>query len=151
MPYMPVWLVEGMAMYVAGDLPVDAMRAAYSADEEQAWDLVEFTRDRDFGLGEQSGEQTTRDYAYAAFLTRYLVATYGFDRFVTFYDSFEAVPIAAIRDDLAGAEAPAVEDTMGLLAERLTAAGLESTYGTDPETLERDFKRWLEAELARAE
>jgi hypothetical protein len=148
MPFTPVWLVEGMAMEVAEDLPVVTMRAAYDSGNANTWSLQAFTGKRAFGALDSSGEQTAIDYAYAAYLARYLVATYGFDHFVAFYDSFADVPFEAVRDGFVQSEgAPESDEAMGGLAQRLTPEKLQAAFGIDLPALERDFKAWLATQM----
>jgi len=147
MPYTPVWAVEGMAIEVAEELPAETMRAAVQAGKLQGFDLAEFTARRGWGAPDQSGAETALDYAFAAYLTRYLVDRYGFDRFVAFYDSFATVPWARLEKDLPVTESEAVaESAFGTLARDLTAAQLQTAYGLDLATLERDFLAWVETE-----
>ena len=148
MPFTPLWAVEGMAMHVAGDLPTETMRAAYEAGDAEGWSLFEFTGKQSFDASDATGARTAIDYAYAAYLARYLIDTYGFDRFVAFYDSFAAVPLDNMRNELADAEALSEGDTaMGMLAQQLTEARVQEVFGIDLPRLEGEFKRWLGEEL----
>jgi hypothetical protein len=144
MPFTPVWLVEGMAMDVANDLPSETMRALIASGAIEDFDLYAFTTQTAFGLHDPGGTQTAADYSYAAYLARYLVERYGFEALLTFYDSFADVPIEDLRDDLNTGEAGRdLNRTLGVLAGRLTPERLQATYSLDLSTLERDFKAWL--------
>ena len=141
-PFTPVWLVEGVAMEVAGDLPAAAMRTQVDAGALDAFRMISFTEQASFGLLDPDGAQA--DYAFAAYLARYLVEQYGFDGLVEFYDSFSAVPVAAIRDDLSLAgEAVAEGQTLGPLAAKITPELVYEAFDLEFATLERDFLKWL--------
>lgn len=143
MPFTPVWLVEGMAMEVANDLPVMTMRAQITAGALDTFSLDAFTTQTAFGLHDPGGTQTAVDYSYAAYLARYLVERYGFETFLAFYDSFAEVPIETIRYDISisGSEQESSR-TLGMLAGKLTPERLQSVYSIDLATLERDFVAW---------
>ncbi len=148
MPYTPLWLVEGIAMEVSEDLPTETMRALRQAGAVEAFSLTDFTVRRSFATASPSADQTAADYAYSAFLARYLVETYGFDRFLAFYDSFADVPFEDVRGQiLAAAGDDPLDDTLGALAAELIGGRLQATLGLDLATLERDFKAWLPSQL----
>jgi hypothetical protein len=143
-PFTPVWLVEGVAMEVAGDLPAATMRAQIDAGALDAFRLMSFTEQAGFGLHDPNGAQAAADYAYAAYLVRYLVEQYGFDGLLAFYDSFSAVPVAAIRDDLSSARQAAREgQTLGPLAAKITPELVHEAFDLEFATFERDFIQWL--------
>jgi hypothetical protein len=142
MPFTPVWVAEGMAMEVSGDLPIETMRTITSTGALAAFDLTAFTAKESFAETQPGGGQIAADYAYSAYLTRYLVSTYGFERFLAFYDSFAEAPLDDIRAELEAAEGSA-GNTLGDLAARLTPERLQESFGIDLPTLERDFKAWL--------
>ncbi len=144
MPFTPVWLVEGMAMEVAADLPLTTMRTLIADGSLDTFDLEGFTTQSAFGLHDSGGAQTATDYAYAAYLAHYLVERYGFDQLLAFYDSFADVPIEAVREDLdVGQSEQDLTRTLGALAGKLTPERLEATYGIDLLTLQNDFVAWL--------
>ncbi len=144
MPFTPLWLVEGMAMHVSDDLPAAAMQEQRDSGAVDAWQLQEFTALRRFGEHDPAGQQTATEYAYSAYLVRYLIDTYGFERVVEFYTSFAQVDGASIVDDMAEATAPdMVEPLMSRLTLRLTASALKSTFDVDILTFEQDYKQWL--------
>lgn len=144
MPFTPVWLVEGMAMEVANDLPAMTMRAQIASGALDTFRLDAFTMKTAFGLHDPGGTQTAADYSYAAYLARYLVERYGFEAFLAFYDSFAEVPIETIRDDLdVGSSEQDLNRTLGVLAGKLTPERLQASYDIDMATLERDFVGWL--------
>lgn len=144
MPFTPVWLVEGMAMEVANDLPAVTMQAQIVAGALDTFRLDAFTMQSAFGLHDPGGTQTAADYSYAAYLARYLVERYGFEAFLAFYDSFAEVPIEAIRGDLdVGEVQQDLNRTFGTLAGKLTPDRLQAAYGIDLATLEQDFVAWL--------
>lgn len=144
MPWTPLWLVEGMALEVSHDPQTETMRALVRSARAQKLNLRELTAKRTFS--EPDSEQTASDYAYSAYLARYLAATYGFDRLLDFYVSFADIPLADIRADLPAAQ-PALYETMGELAANLMSARLQDAFGIDMNTLERDFKQWLQQQF----
>jgi hypothetical protein len=143
-PYKPVWLVEGMAMEVANDLPSATMRGLIESGELDSFDLGAFTMQTAFGVHDPGGTQTAADYSFAAYLARYLVDRYGFEDFLSFYDSFAGVPIESIRDDLDSGESEQdLDRTLGVLAGKLTPERLQAAYDIDLSTLEEEFIAWL--------
>jgi len=148
MPFTPVWVVEGIAMQVAADLPAATMRAAYGTGAVEAWRLDDFTRLSAFGLRDPSGRQTALEYAFAAYLTRYLVETYGFESLLAFYDSFADPPAAVVDDARLRVDRPDAEgQTMGDLAADLMPERLQTAFTIDAPTLEAEFLRWLPTQL----
>jgi hypothetical protein len=148
MPFTPVWLVEGMAMEIAGDLPQEVMRAQIAAGEIDIFRLDAFTTQPGFGLHDPGGAQTAADYAYAAYLARFLVERYGFETFLAFYDSFANVPVEDVRDELAaGGQSQDLSRTLGKLAGDLTPERLQIAYGIDLATLEQEFVTWLRQQV----
>ncbi len=144
MPFTPLWVVEGMAMEVSRDLPVATMRAVVQSGGLQSWSLQALTARRSFAESDPAGQQTGIDYAYSAYLARYLSATYGFDKYVAFYDSFANIPFDDLRADLSAAQTTSLSDqTMGALAAKLSPTQLQEAFGVASDTLERDFKKWL--------
>jgi hypothetical protein len=129
-------------MEVAGDLPAAAMRTQVDAGALDAFRLISFTEQASFGLHDPDGAQA--DYAFAAYLARYLVEQYGFDRLLAFYESFLAVPVAAVRDDLSLAGQTLGEgQTLGPLAAKITPELIHEAFDLEFAQLERDFLRWL--------
>jgi hypothetical protein len=144
MPYTPAWLSEGAAMFVSDDLPTSVIAGWYREQGPETMSLADLSGKTAFGEHEALDEQTSIDYAYSAFLAKYLVETYGKDAFFSFYDSFAEVPFEAISNDLPRAgDSSVVDASMGSLAQRLTPEKLQASFGVDLPTLERDFETWL--------
>ena len=147
MPWSPLWVVEGMAMEVADDLPDAAMRTAYATGAVDTWSIEAFTAARSFGAMDPHGLQTAVDYAFSAYLVRYLVRTYGFERCLQFYDSFADVPFDEISAEFPPDGAAPSDAALGRLAQQLTPERLRLAFGVDLPALESQFKAWLDAEL----
>ena len=125
------------------------MQDVYAAGEIDRWTLQEFTAKHSFAA-HASDDETAVDYAYSAYLARYLIETYGFERFRDFYEGFANVPVETVRSDLADAQASAAADqTLGALAAKLLPDQLRAAFGIDPAALERDFKQWLFTQLGK--
>jgi hypothetical protein len=148
MPYTPLWLAEGAAMYVSDDVPVARMQEAWASGAVESWSLESFTATRRFGEHDPQGVETALDYAYSAYLVRYLVATYGWERVLQFYAAFGEVDTPSLAEDMAEAADPAlVEPVMSRLGVRLTSSLLQSSFGVDLVTFEQNFKTWLADEI----
>lgn len=147
MPFTPLWLVEGIAMYVSQDLPAATMRSAIASRTVDSFDLQSFTAAGSFVAGGRTAEQTELDYALSAYLMRYLVETYGWDRVTAFYHSFAGLPFDRVRGRLAAVGENESEATLGAVAAELTPGQFEAVFGADLATSGRDFKRWLVTQL----
>ena len=144
MPYTPAWVSEGAAMYVTDDLPEREIREWYREQGPDSMSLAELSGKTSFGQFDHTGEQTSIDYAYSAYLTKYLVDTYGEDTFWAFYDSYADVPFETISDELPRFGGSTVLDaTMGNLAQTLTPDKVEDAFDVDLAMLERDFETWI--------
>ena len=148
MPYTPAWVSEGAAMWVTADFARDALAEWYAGGGAAAGTLFELTGKTTFGGDDHTGDQTSIDYAYAAYLAKYLVETYGQERFVRFYNSFADVPFDTIRAKLPLSGGGSVFDaSMGEIAQQVTPEKVQTAFGVDIDTLERDYETWLGAEL----
>lgn len=148
MPYTPAWVSEGAAMFVSNDFPQPIIADWYREQGPETMSLADLSGKTSFGEHDGLDEQTSIDYAYSAFLTRYLVETYGKDAFFSFYDSFADVPFDAISNDLPRAgEGSLMESSMGSLAQKLAPQQAQAAFGVDLATLERDFEAWLAGQV----
>lgn len=144
MPYTPAWISEGAAMFITSDFPRDALARGFEEQGADLIDLPELSSKTSFGEFDFTGEQTTIDYAYSAYLARYIVETYGEDKFFALYDSFADVPFETISDQLPRFGGGSLFNaTFGNLAQKLTPDKVQATLGVDLATLERDFETWL--------
>lgn len=148
MPFTPAWLSEGAAMYISDDVP-ETIIADWLADDGAAkLSLADLNSKTSFGEHDFTGTQTSIDYAYSAYLTRYIVETYGEDTFFALYDSLAEVPYEVISDELpAFAGGSLYSSAFGTLADKLTSEQIETTLGIDLATLERDYEAWLASEI----
>lgn len=148
MPYTPLWAVEGVAMQVSDDLPEETMRSLYLGGDLRKWNLRDFTAKRNYGGAEVSEQQTATDYAYAAYLVRYLTLTYGFDRFMVFYDSFADIPFDSVQGAFAGEQShSSLDDTLGSLAASLSDAQTMAAFDVDLAIIDSHFKSWLSDQI----
>ncbi|HEY0604068.1 MAG TPA: hypothetical protein VGD58_14210 [Herpetosiphonaceae bacterium] len=144
MPYTPAWVSEGAAMFVSNDLPLTTIGDWYRESGPDTMSLVDLSAKTSFGEHDALDDQTAIDYAYSAFLTRYLVEKYGKDQFFAFYDSFADIPFDAISNELPRAGDDALlEASMGSLAQKLAPQQVEDTFGVDLQTLESEYETWL--------
>lgn len=144
MPYTPAWVSEGAAMFVSDDLPLTTISDWYRDSGPDTMSLVDLSAKTSFGEHDALDDQTAIDYAYSAFLTKYLVDTYGKDQFFDFYDSFADVPFDAISDQLPRTgDGALLEASMGNLAQQLTPQQVQDAFGIDLQTLESEYETWL--------
>jgi hypothetical protein len=144
MPYTPAWVSEGAAMYVTGDFPQAVIAQWYREQAPQSVDLATLSAHTSFGEDNMTEHQTSIDYAYSAYLTRYLAERYGKDAFFDFYESFADVPFEEIEPHLPDpADGQALDAVMRDLAQRFAHENVQAAFGIDLETLEREFEAWL--------
>lgn len=148
MPYTPAWVSEGAAMFVSDDLPLTTISDWYRESGPDTMSLVDLSAKTSFGEHDALDDQTAIDYAYSAFLTKYLVEKYGKDQFFAFYDSFADVPFDTISNDLPRAgDAALLEASMGNLAQKLAPQQVQDAFGVDLQTLEAEYETWLGAQV----
>jgi hypothetical protein len=144
MPYTPAWVSEGAAMFVSNDFPLPVISDWYRDSGPDTMSLVDLSAKTSFGDHGALAEQTSLDYAYSAFLTKYLIEKYGQDAFFRFYDSFADLPFDAISGSLPrDGDSAAIETAMSGLAQQIAPQKLQEVFGVDLETLEREYEAWL--------
>jgi hypothetical protein len=129
----PSWLVEGIALYVSGDLRIDSaaqLVAAQALGEgasaraaRRALTLTGLSRPD--AIARLGGEGQTAAYAYSSAAAFYIVDRYGRKRFFDLYDRFNEESLAG----KAGAE--------------LTDRAVRRALGIGLVRLERDLRRWI--------
>ncbi len=150
MPYTPAWVSEGAAMFITNNFDRDVITDWYRRGGPASLDLFELTGKTSFGEADHAGEETTVEYAYSAYLAKYLADTYGQDTFLAFYDSFAAVPVEVIQSQLPRGEIVSVfSSSMSPIAQKVTPERVQAAFGVDLVTLEREFEEWLGQEVAR--
>lgn len=143
MPYTPAWLSEGAAMVVSNDLPAATLRRVQQTGGLDTLSIAALSSQTSFGgAAGATVDETSADYAYSAFLAKYLIDTYGADRFWALYDWFARVPVRDVRAALSGANND-FDTAMHTLAPTMTATNVQATYGVDLQTLDRNYKTWL--------
>lgn len=148
MPFTPAWISEGAAQYVTDDYQRDLLAPWYADGGAAQLSLEDLTAKTSFGEYDPTGEQTSIDYAYSAYLARYIAETYGEDMFLRLYDSYADVPFETISADLPRFGGGSIFNaSMGSLAQKLTPDLVQDTLGVDLQTLERDFETWLAEQL----
>lgn len=143
MPYTPAWVSEGAAMFVSDDLPLPVISDWYRESGPDTMSLVDLSSQTSFGEHDALAEETSINYAYSAFLVKYLVEKYGQAAFFAFYDSFADVPFDAISNELPRSNGGVIEDSMGSLAQKLAPSMAQDAFGVDLATLESDYEAWL--------
>lgn len=148
MPYTPAWISEGAAMYVTSDFPKDALTNWYRDGGAARLSLADLSAQTAFGERDISDQQTSINYAYSAFLAKYIVETYGQDKFLALYDSFADVPFATISNQLPRFGGGSIfTASMGNLAQKLAPEKVQQTLGVDLPTLEAQYESWLGGQL----
>jgi hypothetical protein len=146
MPYTPAWVSEGAAMYATDDFPLETIAQWYHEQGPDTVDLATLSRQTSFGgHAGATVEQTSIEYAYSAFLAKYLIDTYGNDRFFEFYDSFADVPVEELRAQLE--TDTGFEAAMSAFAPQVAGQKVQAIYGIDLATLERNYEAWLADQL----
>lgn len=149
MPFTPAWISEGAAMYVTGDFPQAALGEWLQDDGTATMSLADLSNKTSFGEHDFTGTQTSIDYAYAAYLARYIAETYGEEQFFALYDSFADVSYEVISNELPAFGGGSIySSAFGALAAKQTPENVQATLGVDLVTLEQDYERWLATEIA---
>ncbi len=144
MPYTPAWISEGAATYFTDDFRPDLIKTWLADGGADEISLRELSSKTSFGEHDFTGEQTEIDYAYSANLARYIVDTYGKDKYIELYDSFATVPFERIRDELPSFGFGSIFDSVfGDVAQELAPEQIQQVLGVDIDTLERDYEAWL--------
>jgi len=144
MPYTPAWISEGAATYFTDDLRPDLIATWLQDGGADTISLRELSSKTNFGEHDFTGEQTAIDYAYSANLARYIVETYGKDKFIELYDSFAEVPFERISDELPAFGFGSIFDSVfGNVAQELAPEQIQQVLGVDIDTLEREYEAWL--------
>lgn len=145
MPYTPAWISEGAATYFTGDFRPDLIKTWLEDGGRDKISLRELSLKTNFGEHDFTGEQTAIDYAYSANLARYIVDTYGKDKYIELYDSFAGVPFERISDELPTFGFGSIFDSVfGNVAQELAPEQIQQVLGVDIDTLERDYEAWLQ-------
>jgi hypothetical protein len=148
MPYTPAWVSEGAAMYVTDDIPRPVMEQWYREHSFDTINLETLSSQTSFGLHNATELQTSVNYAYSAYLTKYLIEQYGEAMFIRLYKSFADVPFETIEAELSDfGDEQALNAALSGLAQKLASENVQAVYGVDLPTLERNFEAWLEQQL----
>ncbi|MGQ9611395.1 hypothetical protein [Chloroflexus sp.] len=99
-PFTPIWLVEGAAMYYAGQLVPDFRHRLVTDGKLNSLNLEQLTGADSLGAYDLFGQLVGYEYIFSGETVRYLLDTYGADAFWEFYRSFSHVPIERVIDQI---------------------------------------------------
>ncbi|WP_298490148.1 hypothetical protein [uncultured Chloroflexus sp.] len=92
MPFTPVWLIEGTAMYFADQYRPELRRYLIQEGQPDQIDLTKLTAADQLGQFDMLGKSVGPEYLFSAETVQYLINTYGIERFWEFYRSFTTIP-----------------------------------------------------------
>ncbi len=127
-PFTPIWLVEGAAMYYAEQLPPDLRRRLVEEGGIASLNLERLTGAETLGAYDLLGQHVGYEYIFSGEVVRYLIETYGIDRFRDFYRYYSRIPAEQVIDRMP-LFSIGMGSTFGNISRELTPDALSSVYG----------------------
>lgn len=141
-PFTPPWLVEGAAMFYAGQNTPEFRDQLVTGGRLDSVSLARLTRADTLGEFDILGQSVGPEYVFSAEVTRYLIETYGQERYGELYRFFSRIPADQVRDRMPVFSGP-FGSAFGNLSEELTTQALSEVYGLTIEELDAAVKQWL--------
>lgn len=143
-PFTPPWLVEGMAVFYAGQDTPEERRFLIEKGQLDEINLEELTAAASLGEHDLLGERASTEYSYAGATIAYLIETYGEEAVFDFYRSYAAVMAVDVRDRMPLFGNPfATSAVFKELSTELTSGAVQSRFGRTLADLDADVKVWL--------
>lgn len=143
-PYIPVWLMEGMAMYYSDDDMSYVFDGDFGQRRLREIDLSRLTASE--RLGENgfgvSGRKQQQEYAFSYDTVRYIVEMYGEDTLQKLVASYSNTPWFEIKDDIPSEDEHA-NYKWKKVTKRLTDNYLKKHLGINEHELEERVKQWI--------
>jgi hypothetical protein len=144
-PYVPVWLLEGMAMYYSSD---DMSYLFQGNDGQQRLNEIVLSK---LTASEQLGEaafgvntdKQQQEYAFSYCTVKYLLATYGETKFKAFVQSYSDTPWADIADDIPNDINRGKQNKWEKITTKLTDKYVEQYFGLTEKQLELKVKNHI--------
>ncbi|MBN6188536.1 hypothetical protein JQN58_16920 [Aneurinibacillus sp. BA2021] len=144
-PYVPVWLMEGMAMYYSED---DMSYVFSGEDGEERLGEINLARltsserlgDNGYGV---SGRKQQQEYAFSYATVRYLAEVYGEEKLQALVKSYSDTPWFKIKGDIPSDDAD-TRYKWEKITSRLTNEYLQKQYGLTEKELEEHVKAWIQ-------
>ncbi|MFT9847500.1 gluzincin family metallopeptidase [Aneurinibacillus sp. REN35] len=143
-PYVPVWLMEGMAMYYSEDDMSYVFRGEEGERRLGEINLAKLTSSErlgDSGYG-VSGRKQQQEYAFSYDTVRYLAEVYGEEKLLALVKSYSDTPWFKIKDDIP-ADDEQTRYKWERITSRLTNEYLQKHYGLTEKELEERVKVWI--------
>jgi len=141
-PFTPIWLVEGAAMYYAGQLSPDFRRRLVADGRLDTLSLERLTGAESLGAYDMLGQSVGYEYIFSGETVRYLIDTYGTDSFREFYRYFSRVPTEKVIDRMP-LFSVGFGSRFGNLSREVTPEALLSVYGVTIADLDAAVKKRL--------
>lgn len=141
-PFTPPWLVEGAAMFYAGQNTAEFREQLVASGRLDAISLARLTSADTLGEFDILGQSVGPEYVFSAEVTRYLIETYGQERYRELYRFFSRVPADQVRDRMPVFSGP-FGSAFGNLSQELTTQALSEVYGLTIEELDAAVKQSL--------
>ncbi|MCS6841087.1 MAG: hypothetical protein NZ701_09925, partial [Roseiflexus sp.] len=141
-PFTPIWLVEGAAMYYAGQLPPELRRRLVEDGRLDYLSLERLTGEESLGAYDFIGQSVGYEYLFSGETVRYLIDIYGTDSFRAFYRYFSRVPPEKMIDQMP-LFSIGFGSQFGKLSREVTPEALSSVYGLTITDLDAAVKQRL--------
>lgn len=142
MPFTPVWLIEGTAMYFAGQYQPELRQSLIQEGQPNRIDLAKLTAADQLGQFDMLGNSVGPEYLFSAETVQYLIDTYGIERFWEFYRSFTTIPTERLRQALPSFTV--LGSGLGPFRNEVTPEMLNAVYGLSLAELEAAVKANLQ-------
>ncbi|WCK56023.1 hypothetical protein PP175_08990 [Aneurinibacillus sp. Ricciae_BoGa-3] len=144
-PYVPVWLLEGMAMYYSSDDKSYLFRGSVGKQRLNEIVLSKLTASEQLGeaaYGVNSDKQQ-QEYAFSYCTVQYLVATYGETKFKAFVQSYSDTPWPEIADDIPADIHRGKQNKWEKITTKLTDKYVKQYFGLTEKQLEEKVKNHI--------
>ncbi|WP_322490118.1 hypothetical protein [Chloroflexus sp.] len=142
MPFTPAWLIEGTAMYFAGQYRPELRQYLIREGEPDQISLAQLTAADQLGQFDFIGGSAGPEYLFSAAVVQYLIDTYGSERFWDFYRSFTHVPAERLRQALPLFSV--MGSGLGAFRSEIVPEMLNAVYGLNLAELEAAVKAGLQ-------
>ncbi|MFN3372528.1 MAG: hypothetical protein ACK44M_03050 [Chloroflexus sp.] len=142
MPFTPVWLIEGTAMYFADQYRPELRQYLISEGKSDQISLAQLTAADQLGQFDFMGGRVGPEYLFCAEVVQYLIDTYGIERFWEFYRSFTTIPTERLQQAIP--LFTVLDSGLGPFRKEVTPEILNTVYGLSLADLEAAVKANLQ-------
>jgi hypothetical protein len=142
-PYVPVWLLEGMAMYYSGDDMSYVFKGSDGMERLNEIDLTKLTASEklgEVGFG-VSGRKQQQEYAFSYCTVKYIIKTYGQEKLNDLIQSYSSTSWSAIEGDVPRDKEGKNKYKWEAVTTKLTNEYLQKHFGMSEKQLEEHVKQ----------